>query len=106
MGLFDSPSSFFGGIGDGIKGIFETAKSGINDVWHAGLDLIRAPGELAKHGIDKGSELIKSVTGEIKDTVVGASKEVGGALQGVSQSFAWPLAAAAAGVGALYILKK
>lgn len=105
MGMFDNVGSFFNGIGDGLGSLFSSVKRGAGELFDAGISLIRSPGEIVKKGIDKGAEVVKAVTSDVKDTVIGASKEVGGAVSNLGQSFAWPIALAVGGVGALYVLK-
>lgn len=99
MGFFEDVGAFTYGIGEGIAGFFGDVKDTV-------IDLIHAPKEIITHVVDKGSELVQAVGSDIKDTVVGASKEVGGALSNVGASFSWPLAAAAAVVAIVVLSKK
>jgi phage-related protein len=105
MGLFDSPSSFFNTIGDGITGLFGEIKNIGRDVFETGKSIIRAPTDLVKTVVDRGADIAKTVSHDVKETVTNASANIGGAVQGIGQSFAWPIAIAGAGLGALYLLK-
>ena len=121
MGLFDSGiGGFFSGIGDGIASVFGGIKDTAVNIFNEGKNIVggllggvkdvvnnvvAAPSNLVGKVVDKGGDVIKAVSGDIKQTVVGAAKEVGGAVEGFGSSLSIPLAIAA-GVVALVVLGK
>ena len=105
MGLFSSPSEFSGGVGDGLKSFFGGVADIGREVFDTAKSVVKAPGELLKKVVDRGADVVEKVTGDVKETVVGASKEIGGAVTNLGQSFAWPIAIVAGGLGAVYLLK-
>ena len=105
MGLFDSPDAFFGGLGDGIKILFNTGKNVVNEVWDTAKSIVRAPTDIVKSVVDVAPSVIKNVTSDVKDTVIGATDKIGGAVSNLGESFAWPLTLVAGGIAAMYLLK-
>ena len=105
MGLFSSPSEFFGGVGDGFKSLFGGISDIGREIFDTAKSVVKAPGEILKKVVDRGADVVEKVTGDVKETVVGASKEIGGAVTNLGQSFAWPIAIVAGGLGAVYLLK-
>ncbi|HNG97898.1 MAG TPA: hypothetical protein PLW93_06490, partial [Candidatus Absconditabacterales bacterium] len=64
-----------------------------------------APTDIVKSVVDKAPEVVKTVTTGVRDTVTNASHEIGAAASNIGSSLSWPLAAAIAGLGAVYLLK-
>jgi hypothetical protein len=115
MGFFDDVGGFFNNVGEGLGGFFggikETASDVFNEVksfgktlFDTGVSIIKAPTQLLDKAIDKGADVVKAVSSDVKDTVTNASKEVGGAIGSISNSLTLPIAAV--GIAAAFLLLK
>lgn len=122
MGIFDSGiGGFFSGIGDGIGGFFsgaaDTVKNVVNTVYNdtvgfghdiisGAKDVFTGPATLMNKAIDVGGAAVTSLGKNIENSISDVTTNASNAVQGLGSSFAMPLAFAAAGIGALWILKK
>lgn len=107
MGLFDTQTGFLYTTPESrsadIKGLFGDIGSGVKDIAHEGVGLFK---DVVGTVFDGSEQIVSTVTGDIKDTVIGASNAAGGAIGAISSNLTMPLVIGAAIIGGVLLMKK
>lgn len=110
LGLFDTQTGFLYSTSESrsndIKGIFSDVSSVGHEVISTAKDVVGIGKDVIHEVFDDTGKIVSSVTGDIKDTVVGISKEAGGAIGSVTSNLTLPLAIAAGIVAVVVLTKK